>query len=618
MALSIYFSLKRMSRSKHSPPAPGFFSRHRAEILLCAALAAAVWAVFGQTTAFGLVNFDDYDYLGENPFVRQGLTAEGLRFAFTSPMTGNWHPLTWLSLMADVTLFGLDAGAAHRTAVVLHAAAAMVLFLLLRQFTGALWRSAAVAGLFAIHPLHVESVAWISERKDVLSALFWFVTIWLYGTWARGGRSRLWFGAAHVTAALAMMSKPSSVTLPFTLLLFDVWPLRRFSREALPGLIREKALLFVMIAALGFITFRTQSALGATRSLTGVTAAHKLANAAASYAIYLRQTIWPAGLAPLYPYPETIPVIPAAAGAAVLIGGTALALRHARRRPYLPAGWFWYVGTLVPMIGIVQVGIQAHADRYTYVPLIGIFWIVAWGLHDLAVSRVPAPWIRGAAAAVFLALAWTAWAQAACWRDDLALFGRALEVTKRNRMAHTVVGLAHLRERRLDQAETHLRTALELDPKFTPSYRNLAEALFAQGRAAEALPLIEKAIELTPESPLNHYTRGIVLRALERNGEAAADLSKAIQQGLVPDQEKRAQLELGLIRVKEEQHEAALRHFAAALSIDPDYYLARKNLAFTLLRLDRRGAARTEFLRLAQMNPADPDVRRTLAALPPR
>ncbi len=593
------------------------FSGRAREFSICAGLAVAVWMVFGQVAGHGYINFDDFDYVGENYAVLDGLSWEAVKFAFTSRITANWHPITWLSYMADAHMFGENPGAMHGVNAIIHACNAVLLFVVLRYLTSAVWRSAAVAALFAIHPLHVEPVAWLSDRKDLLATFFWLLTALTWAWWARGSRSWRWFAVAHLWAVLALMSKPTAVTLPFTLLILDFWPLGRIASLAdLGRRAWEKSLVFALAAAQSVITFFVQRDLGATAALHDVSFARKIANVVTAYGTYLWQTVWPSDLCPMYPFPESIAIVPLVGAGVAVIAISAFALARLQRQPYLAAGWFWYLGVLVPMIGLVQVGGQAHADRYTYVALIGVFWMVAWGLRDLlGEARWQSTAIRSVAVVVVAALAWKSYAQTAYWQNDFTLFNHTLDVTTRNRLANTVVGLAHLRSKSLDQAESHIRTAMDIDPRFMPSYRHLAEVLFAKGKPEEAVKLLDKAIQLVPEGQISYYNRGIVLKALERNPEAVADFEKALAMGLEDDEAKRAHLELGLIRAKEGKPEEALKHFQRAVDIDPFYYLGQKNLAFAHYQMKNYKEARTRFMRLAQVNPGDQDVRNALRSM---
>jgi tetratricopeptide (TPR) repeat protein len=595
-----------------APAEPGVFQRNRREIGVCAALAVAVWLVFAQIGSHGYINFDDWDYVGENLAVLSGISWEGVKFAFNTTMTANWHPVTWLSHMLDVQLFGENPGAMHLSSMWLHAANAMLVFALLRYLTGALWRSAAVAALFAVHPLHVEPVAWLSDRKDLVATFFWLLTAFTYGRWAkRGGAS--WFALAHVWAALATLSKPTTVTLPFTLLLLDLWPLGRMENPA--RRVIEKTGFFLLAAVQSVATFIIQRQEGATTALD-IGFGRKLANAIASYGVYLWQTVMPRNLTPMYPFSEGIAWLPVIAGAVIIVGISALAVLRIRQQPYLAAGWFWYLGVLVPMIGIVQVGIQAHADRYTYVALIGIFWIVVWGLHDwLGEARWRSPVFQAPAVILGLVFMWQSYAQAALWVDDRTLFGYTLAVTGRNRLAHTVVGLSNLRAKNYDEAEQHLRTAIELAPKFMPAYRHLAELLFAREKPEEALKLLDKAVELEPRAAVTYYNRGIVLRSLGRKEDALADFAKAVKIGVDLDQTKRAYLESGRIKNSEGKHAEALAFFQKAVEVDPFYYLAKKNMAFTYYSMKDYEQALYWFTQLQGIDPTDQDVSKALASI---
>ena len=598
-----------------APMGPGFLARNRREIGVCAALAVAIWLVFSQIGAHGYINFDDWDYVGENLAVLSGVTWEGVKFAFATKMTANWHPVTWLSHMLDVQLFGENPGAMHLTAMWLHIANSMLVFVLLRVLTGALWRSAAVAALFAVHPLHVEPVAWLSDRRDLLATFFWLLTALTYGHWARrGAASWRLFALAHFWAALATMSKPTTVALPLTLLLLDVWPLRRMDNAA--SRVIEKAGFFLMAAGLSVATYLIQRDQGGTTALADVSQTHKWANAIGSYGVYLWQTVAPGNLTPMYPFPKSIDWLVVVAAAAVIIAISALALARLQRQPYIAAGWFWYLGVLLPMIGIVQVGIQAHADRYTYVALIGIFWIIVWGLHEwLGETRWRSPVFQAAAAAVGLVLMWQSYAQAALWIDDRTLFGHTLAVTGPNRLAHTVVGLSNMRAKNYDDAERHLRKALEQEPKFIPAYRHLAELLFARGKPEEALTLLDKAVQMEPRAAVTYYNRGIVLRAVGRKKDALADFEHGIKIGLNQDQTKRAYLESGLMENSDGRHTEALAYFKKALDLDPFYYLAEKNLAFTYYSMKNYEQAMYWFQQLQAINPADEDVKKALASI---
>ncbi len=360
--------------------------------LVCLILAVMTWAVFGQTLRHDFVDYDDRDYVLENDVVKRGLTAEGFRYAFARVHAGNWHPLTTLSHMADVEWHGLKPGGHHLTNVVLHGGAVLLLFVALRRMTGSIWRSALVAAIFAIHPLRAESVAWIAERKDVLSGFFFVATLVAYSWYASRVQSHWRYLTVIILAVAGMMSKPMLVTLPFVLLLLDVWPLRRFPTgasghwTALWPLVREKIPLFLLSAGSSAVTVFAQET--AVVPLQDLPTGMRMANAVVSYCVYLIKLVWPMGLAPFYPHQhETIPVWQIAGGLLWLGGVTTAVVWQWRRRPYLLVGWFWYLGMLFPVIGIMQVGMQARADRYTYLPVIGVVFALVWLLRELIGER---------------------------------------------------------------------------------------------------------------------------------------------------------------------------------------------------------------------------------------
>jgi len=451
-------------------------------IAIALALAALVLAIYAPVRHFDFVQLDDPAYITENPHVLRGLTLDGVRWAFTTGHAANWHPLTWLSHMLDAELFGVAPGPHHLTSVLLHALNTLLLFGALLRMTGAVWRSAVVAALFGVHPLRVESVAWVAERKDVLSALFWLLTLRAYAGFAapaepaapRRGRR---YALALALFALGLMAKPMLVTLPFTLLLLDWWPLGRLGRTGAWPLVREKIPFVALAAASSAVTLIVQERGGAVSAVSSEPFALRLENAVVSLVAYLRDMLWPAGLTVIYPFPESVPAWQAA-GACLVLGGISLAAwRLARSHPYVPVGWLWYLGTLLPVAGLVRVGLQARADRYTYVPLIGIFIAVVWGGAELAAragARFPRrPALPAAApallaAASILALAAAARHQVGYWKDNVTLWTRATVLTLR-----------------VDEFEAHM---------------SLGAALAAQGRSGEALRHFAEAVRLRPDS----------------------------------------------------------------------------------------------------------------------
>jgi len=476
-------------------------------------LIALTTLLYGRTLGFEFVNYDDTEYVTDNPIVLQGFSAPGLRWAFTETHTGNWIPLTWLSHMLDVELYGTNAGGHHATNVLLHGANAVLLYLALRALTGRSGASLAVALLFCCHPQRVESVAWVSERKDLLSGLFFFASLRLHASIARRP-SLVKHLALALLFTLGLFSKSMLVTLPFVLCLLDVWPLQRWRGEGAsserPGTwlrrIREKGLLFLI--ALGFAgrTLLAQDAQGAVSPLAGLSIPQRLANAGLAGWSYLEQALWPFDLAVFYPHPLLAAgdltrelYVPGWLGLALLVGGIVLALVFMRRFAELSVGYLWFLGMLVPVIGLVQVGEQSHADRYTYLPLVGILVAIVFGLERLLVSRPrlarPA---RLATAVLVLLLSARTYDQLGHWHDSRTLFAHALEVTDNNYIAHNNYGLALLEERRLREAGEHFEKALAIYPNYLKANYNLGITLEGRRRYDEAIEAYRRCLQVDP------------------------------------------------------------------------------------------------------------------------
>ncbi len=505
-----------------------------------AGLVVLVVASYAQAFALGFVNFDDPRYVYQNPTVLRGVTADGLVWAFSGFHVANWHPLTWLSHMLDVELFGTAPAGHHAVSVGLHAANTVLLFLVLLGATGRAWRSALAAALFAVHPLHVESVAWISERKDVLSTFFWLAGTLAYVAYARRPTLRR-MTAVAVALALGLLSKPMVVTFPFTLLLLDFWPLGRL-RTGEPAspmrgwwpLVREKLPLFALSAASCVLTVLAQAGGRAVSAEDVLPVGDRIANALWSYVAYLGQAAWPAGLAAVYPHPAFtvagFPAWKAIAAAVVLAAVSAVVVWQRRRRPYLLFGWLWYLGTLVPVIGLVQVGLQARADRYTYVPLIGIFVAVAWLAADVAErSRVARRAIPVVAGAVVLASAAAAWVQTGYWRDSFSLFGHALQVTHDNSLALRNLGAAYHDARRDDLAVAALEESVRLMPLDAHAWMDLALSHSNLGQHERAAECFQKALRMKPDDAFIWFNLGVSYAMQGRWDEAAQTLARLQQ-----------------------------------------------------------------------------------------
>jgi tetratricopeptide (TPR) repeat protein len=520
------------------PPRVGRPAWRNGAAVLAAGLAVLTLLSFLPVLRNDFVLLDDQSYLTANPHVLQGFTLENLSWAFTTYHMGNWHPVTWISHLIDGRLFGLDPVGHHATSLLLHLATTVLLFLLVRGMTGALWRGALVAALFAVHPLHVESVAWASERKDVLAGFFWVLTMGAYLRYARrpgAGRYVPVLGCF----ALGLMSKASLVTLPFVLLLVDYWPLGRWRPDpgdpSRRGLVRsagrlllEKLPLLACAAAASVIAYRAQHESGAVIFLAENTLAARIGNAAASYLLYLEKTFWPDNLSVFYPFHVQRRSLWVAG--AILIAVTALALRTARSRPYLIAGWLWFAVTLVPMIGLVQVGSQGIADRYTYLPLIGVFLMATWGAADLVRRKAG---LRRAAAAgagiLLLVLCARSFRQAEYWRSTVTLFRQAAAVDPENYRADVLVGMGLTKEGKLEEANEWLRAALRINPRLKQLNSMIGLNLYARGRFEEAAACLLEETRVDPGSARPHTNLGVIFTKLGRPEEARRHYQEALR-----------------------------------------------------------------------------------------
>jgi tetratricopeptide (TPR) repeat protein len=506
---------------------------------ICAGLVALVWFVFGQTIKFPFINFDDPEYVYEVPEINTGLTWHGIKWAFTHWPATNWFPLKNISLMLDFQLYGFHPGAFHFTNIVLHTVAVVLLFLVLRQMTGSIWSSAFVAAIFAIHPLRAESVVWIEERKDVLSGVFFMLTLAAYLHYTRK-RSIARYITMSILFGAGLFSKPMLVTTPFILLLLDYWPPNRSQKSEVSGqkpeiqiwlpLVAEKIPLFAMSVVVAILTAR------------GIAPAHSAAdqlpflaragNAFISYFVYIWQMIWPANLAVFYPYPQD-GLWQAVLAAAALIAITIIIVVLRKSRPYLLVGWLWYLSMLLPVIGIIQVNLQAHADRYTYLPQIGLYVMTAWGVADLLANwRYQAQTVGIAAIVVIAALAITARAQASYWRDSEALWSHTIAVTKDNYFAHASLADFLMRGGRVTEAIAHSEEALRIRPSDADAQNNLGLALLQTGDTLRATEHLEKALEIDPGHMNAEVNLAWILatapEASTRNGARAVQLAEDV------------------------------------------------------------------------------------------
>jgi tetratricopeptide (TPR) repeat protein len=528
-------------------------------LLIAIALMAVTLAVYFQVGNHQFLNLDDNSYVTDNSHVASGLSGANIRWAFTSVEASNWHPLTWLSHMADVQLYGMNPRGHHLTSVAIHTAAALCLFLLLVRITGDLWPSAFVAALFALHPLHVESVAWVAERKDVLSALFCFLTLLAYVEYV--ARRKLWLYMLTLCLfALGLMSKPMLVTLPLIMLMLDYWPLgrREAERQEPRGLrlITEKIPFFACSVLSGLITIYAQQHGGAMAALTVIPLRLRSENALVAYVTYIGKTIWPGNLAAYYPFPVAIPLWQAAGSLAILLLVTMAVVRAGRRR-FLLVGWLWFLVTLLPVIGLIHVGAQAMADRYTYIPAIGLFIMAAWGAPELLHGLAPQQ-RRGILAAlgcaVIIAAATLTWQQLGYWRDNITLYRHTLAVTSGNNLIHNNLGIALQEAGKLDEAIPEFREAIRINPDHMPTHYNLAITYQAKGDFKAAIREYLAALRLNPAFADTHNNLGI---ALALNGDV----------------------------------ELAIKEFREALRLNPADTRARDNLEFNLARRRMEGVS---------------------------
>jgi len=594
--------------------------KDRSRLWAYAGLLVIAWIVFGQVRGFQFTNYDDPTYIFDNPHTLAGLTWGNVRWAFTTGTIANWHPLTWLSHMADVTLFGQEAGCHHLVNLAFHAANGILLFRLLHGLTGEGWPSALVAALFLVHPAHVESVAWVAERKDVLSTCLALLTLLAYR--ARLLRPTPWLKALMLGLyALGLMAKPMLVTLPLLMLLLDFWPLGRLaSWRALWALVREKAPLFVLALLSGVVTMAVQRAGGAMGLQEKVALGIRLGNAALSSLRYLGMLIWPFRLGPFYPFrPEAVHLWNSALCAAALTLVTVLAFRARARAPWLLVGWLWYLVALLPVIGIIQVGSQALADRYTYVPYVGPFIILAWGGRSLAQTlRIPA---RLQAAVPILAvglLMVLARAQTAYWHDSVTLWRRALQVAPAgNLVARNNLGLGLFMDKRLDESIGVYRTAVAMDPNSYQANFGLAIALNAVGRKEEALERFAVALKARPNDTSALKAVARTLLELDRLPEAIPVYQRLVdlepfrrhqdpETGGPFQVSQEARMTLGFIRRKLGQEGEAATFFAAAWKADPRDQTAGLNLAISLSALGRGSEAQAVLRACVAVDPRQP------------
>ena len=641
--------------------------------LICLALGLITLGVFAPSLSHEFLAYDDQAYVTENPHVQAGLTWPGVRWAFRSYAASNWHPVTWLSHMLDCQLYGLRPAGHHLTNLLLHTANTLLLFLVLNRMTGAMWRSASVAALFAWHPLHVESVAWVAERKDLLGAFFWLLTLWTYARYTKvrtpksapktpepapiitHHASRITFHASRITShasrithhvspyyplsllffALGLMSKPMVVTLPFVLLLLDYWPLRRMApfgmgdaasqetegpatRTSWTRLLAEKVPFLALSVIACILTVRAQQGTHSVVSMAGLPFSRRIPHVLVAYAHYLGAMAVPRHLAAHYPYPTATPAAALAAAVVVLALLSLLAFRFARSRPYLLVGWLWYLGTLVPVIGLVQVGDQAWADRYTYLPLIGIFLALVWGAGDLAQekwvgghrTKVARAVLGGVAVVLGLGLLAGTWLQLRYWKNTRSLFARAAEVTRHNARAITVLGSLLAKEGKLSEAMGLYAEALRYKPDNPEAHFFLGNALEQQGKLDEAVAEYSQALWFKPLQEKTRLALGVALAKQKRFEEAAGHYRAALA---INPESAIAHNNLARLLHTQGRLDEAIEQYSAALKLEPRLAQAHNNLGVVLIQKGRLTDGAAHLQEAARLNPADGESQYNLA-----
>ena len=596
--------------------------RHCAkDLLVYVMLAVLTLSIYGQVVHHEFVSYDDPLYVTDNPNVRDGVSASALAWAFTSGHAANWHPLTWLSHMLDCQLFGAgveDAGSHHLTNVLLHGMGSMLLFLALKRMTGQLWPSAVVAVLFAVHPLRVESVAWVSERKDVLSGVFFMLTILAYG-WYAEHRSTYRFWLVCLVFALGLLAKPMLVTVPLVLLLLDIWPLKRCHPARWPSaeLFLEKLPLLALSATSCLVTLAVQRAGGAVHTFETISPAWRLINASVAYVTYIVKSIWPTHLAVFYPHPASNPdhnfinwLAAGSAAALLLAVVTLVVLRVVPRSSYLAVGWLWYLVMMVPVIGLLQVGMQSHADRYAYLPLIGVYLMVAWSLNHLVSTFPKARFVVSViVGCALLALTVQARRQVSSWKNSETLFEHALSVTNNNYVAHASLGKIAQNQGRLEQAIVHHQEAVRLFPEFADPHNNWGCTLNALGHHKEALPHFEEALRIKPTFGDAHRNYGIALTTLGRHKEALDCYKAAVW---LDPESALDHIYCGNTLLEMQRAAEAIGHFKLALRLRPDDAGAHNNWARALIMQGRLEEAVVHFRKALRLQPDNTLIRDNL------
>ena len=622
-------SLAPKIQEKGYPPQKEVFSLHRhgSKLLIGLCLIVATAGLFWPLGNHEFIEFDDDLYVYANPQVKAGLTLEGVVWAFTTTRAGYWHPLTWLSHMLDCEFYGVRAGRHHLTSLLLHLVNTLLLFLVLERMTGKLLASSFVAALFALHPLHVESVAWIAERKDVLSALFWMLTLWTYVRYTER-RTINRYLAVLFFFALGLLSKPMLVTLPCVMLLLDYWPLGRL-HVGLPSghwhrrdnslevhhpgssthrIILEKVPFFALAAVSSSVTFLSVQVEGVVGTLESYPLEVRVANTLVSYLVYIGKMIWPHPLAVLYPHPGMWPAWQVAGAGLLLAGVSVLVVLGMRRYPYLGVGWFWYLGTLVPVIGLVQVGTQGTADRYTYIPLIGLFIMIAWGIPDLLARWRNRKTVLALSAGLLLVIFMVVTrSQIHRWHDSVSLFEHTLSATAGNFRIHDNLGSALIRQRKYEEAIAHYTESLRIKPGNPGARYGLGNALIHQRKYEEAIAHYTESLRIKPGDAVAHHGLGVALGRLERFEEAIDHFTQALR---INPQDVGSHFNKGNILARQGKYHEAIAHFTEAVRIKPDYAEALFSRGMAYLLMKDQASALEEYRKLMTIKP---DLANTLS-----
>jgi tetratricopeptide (TPR) repeat protein len=595
------------------------FQNQSKTIFLCLALFADALWTFWPALQNGFVDYDDPDYVTQNFHVQQGLSWANLRWAFSdTQQAGFWHPLTWLSHELDCQFFGLNPWGHHLTNILIHALNAVLVFLVFKKMFRALWRSFFLAAIFALHPLRVESVAWIAERKDVLSAFFWLLTMLAYTQFVeqskiKNQKSKIFYALALLMFACGLMSKPMIVTLPFVLLLIDFWPLQRFKVQrsgfSVRDLILEKIPFFILAIAASAIAFVTQRASSATS--IGLPFVARAENAIISYCRYLEKIFWPTDFAFFYPHPGFWPIGIVSAATILLIGISIFAIAYRREHPYLLVGWFWFLGTLVPVIGLVQVGAQAMADRFTYIPSIGIFIILIWGTAELAQRWKIQPAAPATIAIVAMVPCIFLTRQQICfWKNSETLCEHALAVTKNNYIAHFCLGVTFEKQNRLEDAMNEYRAAIAEKPDYAPAHNNLGFMLGSAGKFDEALTEFNEALQCESDTAKTHFGMGVIYGREGQTQKAIAEFQSATK--LEPDWPD-AHFNLGIALEHSGQLDEAVVELQTAVNLEPNSAKFRFNLGNALAQMNRQLEAIEQFQKSLELNSSNVECRVDLA-----